>query len=273
MTEGEFGGAGWSEDTALGGRLRPFSRDGCVYWSEDGERAEVFVGSTLIGMFERGDPRARNLILIGLCQGRRVRVGRLARAFDITDETLRKARRLYEREGLAGLVGGKSRGREPKLNGATVRAVHRGVAQGVSVREVQEKLRARKEPVSISVGTLSNERARWKAALLPHTDEAAATMDEAPPSEPPEEAQFALPERGASETVAPDLAETSPAAAADAPAATAVAAEATDEDKGAAIPIEQTCAATDASGDASPTYRIDARAATAAADDAACAYK
>src|ERR1700685_3396309 len=112
MTEGEFGGAGWSEDTALGGRLRAFSRGGCVYWSEGGERAEGFVGSTLIGTFERRDPRARNLILIGLCQGRRVRVGRLARAFDISAETLRKARRLFEKEGLVGLVGDRSRGRE-----------------------------------------------------------------------------------------------------------------------------------------------------------------
>jgi hypothetical protein len=256
MTEGEFGGAGWSEDTAVGVRVRPFSRDGCVYWSEDGERAEVFVGSTLIGMFERRDPRARNLILIGLCQGRRVRVGRLAQAFDITAETLRKARRLYEREGLAGLVGDKSRGREPKLSGATVRAVHRWFAQGVSVRGVQEKLRTRKVPVSVSVGTLSNERARWKAALLTRKDEAAATVDEAPPSEPPEEAQFALSERVAPEPMVSDLAETSPSPAADAPAA-----DTSDEDKGAAIPIDETCASTDEV----PPPMVEAAAATATA--------
>lgn len=262
MTEGEFGGAGWSEDAMLGVRVRPFSRDGCVYWSEDGERAEVFVGSTLIGMFERRDPRARNLILIGLCQGRGVRVGRLARAFDITAETLRKARRLYEREGLAGLVGDKSRGREPKLSGATVRAVHRWFAQGVSVRGVQEKLRTRKVPVSVSVGTLSNERARWKAALLTRNDEAVVTVDEAPPSEPPEEAQFALPERVAPEPVLPGIAETSPSSTVDAPAA-----DTSDEDKGAAVPNDETCAATDVSGEAPPPPVADA--ATAIAADAA----
>jgi hypothetical protein len=221
------------------------------------------VGSMLIGMFERRDPRARNLILIGLCQGRRVRVGRLARAFDITAETLRKARRLYEREGLAGLVGGKSRGRGPKLNGVTVRAVHRWFAQGVSVRKVQEKLRAHKVPVS--VGTLSNERARWKAALLTRNDEVAATVDEASPSEPPEQAQFAQPERGAPETVAHDLAETSPAFVADTPAATAVAAEAADENNRVAILIEQTCAVIDASGEASPPFVVDAAAAAVTA--------
>ncbi len=198
-----------------------------------------------------------------------MRFGRLARAFDITDETLRKARRLYEKDGLAGLVGGKSRGREPKLNDATVRAVHRWFAQGVSVREVQEKLRARKVPVSVSVGTLSNERARWKAALHTHADKAAATVDEAPPSEPPGEAQIALPERGAREAVAPDLAETSPASVADAPAATAVAADEAEENKGAAIPIEQTCAATDASGEAAPPSVVDAPAATSVAADVA----
>jgi hypothetical protein len=264
MTDGEFGGAGWSEDAAPGGRLRPFSRDGCVYWSEDRERAEVFVGSTLIGMFERRDPRARNVILIGLCQDPRVRVGRLALAFDITGETLRKARRLYKREGLVGLAGGKSRGREPKLSGATVRAVHRWFAQGVSVRGVQEKLRTRKVPVLVSVGTLSNERARWKAALLTRNDEAAATVDEAPPSEPPEEAQLALPERVASEPVASDLAEASPSSAADARAA-----DTSDEDKDAAIPIDENCAATDVFGEAPPPPVVEAAAATAAAADAA----
>jgi len=242
MTQCELGGAGWSEDMAVGGRVQPFSHHGCVYWSKDRERAEVFVGSTLIGMFARRDPQARNLILIGLCQGRRMHLGRLARAFDITGETLRKVRRLYEREGLAGLVGGKSRGREPKLNDATVHAVHRWFARGVSVREVQKKLRARKVPVSASVGTLSNERTRWKAALA-HNDEA-ATVDEAPPSEPPEEAQLALPERVAPEPVLPNLGETSPSSAADAPAA-----DMSDEDKGA-VPIDETCAATDVSGEA-----------------------
>ena len=258
MTEGEFGGVGWGEDAAVGGRLRAFSRDGCVHWSEDGERAEVFVGSTLIGLFERRDPRARNLILIGLCQGRRVRVGRLALAFDITGETLRMARRLYEREGLAGLVGGRSRGREPKLKGATMRAVHRWFAQGVSVREVQQKLRARKVPVSVSIGTLSNARVSWKAALLTRDDEGASTVDEDPPSEPPEEAQFALLEWVAPEPALPDLAETSSTSTAEAsaadtsaedvsgeapppPVADAVAATgpaAADEDKGAGVLIE-----------------------------------
>jgi transposase-like protein len=198
VTQGELGGAGWSEDGAFGGRLRPFSRDGYVLWSEDGGRAEVFVGSTLIGMFERQDPRARNLILIGLCQGRRVRVGRLARAFGITDETLRKVRRLYEKEGLAGLVGGKSRGRALKLSGAPLQAVHRWFGQGLSVRQVQQKLKERRVPVSVSVGTLGNERARWKTAQRTRTDDGAEVEQEAPPSEPPEgrsqgDAQCALP--------------------------------------------------------------------------------
>lgn len=202
MAQDDFNGAGWSED-AFEGRLRPFSRDGYVLWSEDGEQAEVFVGSTLIGMFERQDPRARNVILIGLCQGQRVRVGRVARAFRITGEMLRKVRRLYEKKGLEGLVGGKSRGREPKLAGVTLRAVHGWFAQGLSLHQVQRKLKARREPVSVSVGTLSNARARWKAAQGPRPEDGAATEQEAPKapsSEPPvdpspSDAQLALPVR------------------------------------------------------------------------------
>jgi hypothetical protein len=252
VTQGDFGGAGWSEDAAFEGRLRPFSPHGYVYWSADRERAQVFVGRTLIGTFERRDPRARNVILIGLCQGQRMRVGRLAHAFDITAETLRKARRLYEKEGLEGLVGGKSPGREPKLKGATVLAVHRWFAQGVTIRQVQAKLKARKVPILVSVGALSNERARWKAALNTRTEQTASTVDEAPPSEPPEglshgQAQLELP-IATEETVRPELVaicaatevsgEEPSSPVTDILAATVPAADAADEDKGAAIPIE-----------------------------------
>ncbi len=243
MTQGELGGAGWSEDGAFGGRLRPFSRDGYVLWSEDDVRAEVFVGSTLIGMFERQDPRARNLILIGLCQGRRVRVGRLARAFGITDETLRKVRRLYEKEGLAGLLGGKSRGRALKLSGAPLQAAHRWFAQGLSIRQVQQKLKERRVPVSVSVGTLSNERARWKTAQRTRTDDGAVAEQEAPPSEPPEgrsqsDAQCALPvqlDRAPTTAATAVPGEALAASVADAPTAPS-SAGAADEDKGLAPP-------------------------------------
>jgi hypothetical protein len=259
VVQGEFGGGGGSDEAAFGVRLRQFSRDGYVFWSKDGGRAEVFVGSTLIGVFERRDPRARDLILIGLCQGRRVRLGRLAEAFDISGETLRKARRLYEREGLAGLVGGKPRGRAPKLEGAAVRAVHRWFAQGVSVREVQEKLRARKVPVSVSVGTLSNERARWKAAQLTRDDAGAATVEEAPPSEPPEGTQFALPGRVAPELALPELAEVSPTSAVD-----AAGPDPADEER-AQGGIEETCTATDVSGEAPQALGAEAAPSTAPA--------
>jgi hypothetical protein len=214
-------------------------------WSEDGGRAEVFVGSTLIGMFERQDPRARNLILIGLCQGRRVRVGRLARAFGITDETLRKVRRLYEKEGLAGLVGGKSRGRALKLSGAPLQAVHRWFGQGLSVRQVQQKLKERRVPVSVSVGTLGNERARWKTAQRTRTDDGAEVEQEAPPSEPPEgrsqgDAQCALPvqlDRAPTTASAAVPGEALAAFVADAPTAPS-SAGAADEGKGLAPPTE-----------------------------------
>jgi hypothetical protein len=84
--------------------------------------------------------------------------------------------------------------------------------------------------VVVSVGTLGNERARWKAALPTRNDGTVAAVDEAPPSEPPEELQFSLPERVAPESGLPDLAGTSPSSAADAPAA-----DASDEDTSAAV--------------------------------------
>jgi Helix-turn-helix domain len=282
VTQGELGGAGWSEDAAFGGRLRPFSRDGYVLWSEDGARAEVFVGSTLIGMFERQEPRARNLILIGLCQGRRVRVGRLARAFGITDETLRKVRRRYDKEGLAGLVGGKSRGRAPKLSGASLQAVHRWFTQGLTVREVQQKLKGHRPPVSVSVGTLSNERARWKRAQRTRSDDGAVAPREAPPSEPPEgrsqgDAQRALPmqlDRAPTSAATAVSDEALPALVADAPAAPSSSAPPPEpsgcrsavEPAGALLePLDRAPTTAAAAGEAAPVFVADAPAAVAPA--------
>ena len=225
MTQDELGGMGLGE-----GRLRAFSARGYVLWSEDGKRAEVSIGGMLIGVFDRSDPRARNVILIGLCQGKRVHFGRLAKAFDISVQTLRMARRLYEKEGLAGLVGGNVRGhgRAPKLQGAAVRAVHRWFTQGVSVVEVQAKLKARRVPVVVSVGLLSNERARWKAGRLTRTEET-STLDEAPDSEPPS---------GASQGDAACGPLDAPPSVDEDPATADLVVAAADEDEGAAITIE-----------------------------------
>jgi hypothetical protein len=82
--------------------LRWFSGHGCVMWKEDS--AEVFVGGSLIGRFTRGEYGVRNAILIGLAQDPQVHYGRLAKAFDITSETLRLIRRLFETEGLEAVL-------------------------------------------------------------------------------------------------------------------------------------------------------------------------
>jgi hypothetical protein len=144
------------------GRMRWFSTAACVSWSEDGERAEVFVGGTLIGMFSRKDRAARNALLMGLTADAKVHYGRLAAAFDITDETLRQMRRQCREEGLQAVVQRRGPGgSEKKLQGRDLRLAERGFARGDSLATVRATL-ARRD-LTISLGTLSVERTRWRA--------------------------------------------------------------------------------------------------------------
>ena len=55
-----------------------------------GATSEVFVGGTLIGSFEADEPLARNPILVQLSEDPRCHLGRLAEAFDISTERLRR---------------------------------------------------------------------------------------------------------------------------------------------------------------------------------------
>ena len=55
-----------------------------------GVTSQVFVGGTLIGSFEADEPLACNPILVQLSEDPRCHLGRLAGAFDISTERLRR---------------------------------------------------------------------------------------------------------------------------------------------------------------------------------------
>lgn len=100
---------------------RRFSSDGVVV--VDGTVANVFIGGTLIGTFdEDGDDRGpRNILAVTLAKSGQIHLGRLAEAFGITDEYLRRLRRKEEASGFGAVMGtrqGKTFKVSPELRAA-----------------------------------------------------------------------------------------------------------------------------------------------------------
>lgn len=85
--------------------LRRFSSDGAVVVR--GTTASVFIGGTLIGVFETDDDHRgqRNVLAVTLAKSEQFHLGRLASAFGMTDEHLRRLRRSEETAGLSALLG------------------------------------------------------------------------------------------------------------------------------------------------------------------------
>jgi len=86
------------------GEIRRFSADGTVV--VQGMVASVYVGGTLIGLYnENDDDRGpRNVLLVTLAKTKEFRSGRLAAAFGMTSEHLRRLRRVEEVGGLGAVI-------------------------------------------------------------------------------------------------------------------------------------------------------------------------
>ncbi len=87
--------------------FRRFSSDGVVV--VDGTTANVFIGGTLIGTFdEKADDRGpRNILAVTLAKSGQLHLGRLAEAFGIGEEYLRRLRRKEESSGLGAVLGSR----------------------------------------------------------------------------------------------------------------------------------------------------------------------
>src|SRR2546423_1564748 len=101
--------------------MRRFSSDGAIV--VDGTIANVFIGGTLIGTFdELADDRGpRNILAVTLAKSGQIHLGRLAEAFGITDEYLRRLRRKEEATGFGAVIGvrqGKNAKVTPELRDA-----------------------------------------------------------------------------------------------------------------------------------------------------------
>jgi len=84
--------------------LRRFSSDGVVIVRDT--IASVYIGGTLIGAFDVDDRDLgpRNVLAVTLAKSEQFHLGRLATAFGITDEQLRRLRRKVESSGLAAVI-------------------------------------------------------------------------------------------------------------------------------------------------------------------------
>ena len=84
--------------------LRRFSVDGTVIVR--GDQSSVFLGGFLLGEFGKQDHDRgrRNILVVTLAKSQVVHLGRLAVAFGITEEYLRRLRRMEEANGLGALL-------------------------------------------------------------------------------------------------------------------------------------------------------------------------
>jgi hypothetical protein len=139
---------------------RWFSSRGCVV--HRGDERDVFVGGTLIGTYRVGDDGPRNAILIGLLSDKTVRVGKLAAAFELVPETLRRLRKVREEEGLGAVVARKHGGSESKITPKLRRRLEAMFDAGLGATAVQRALRGR-----LSLRTVTYARAAWRAKTAP----------------------------------------------------------------------------------------------------------
>jgi hypothetical protein len=185
------------------GRILWFSADGCVQWSGDGASAEAFVSGTLIGRFTLRERGARNVLLLGLSDDPSMHLGHLARAFRVSDESLRLMRLQREQEGLAAVVARAPGGKKQKVQGDALRAVERLFGRGATLCEVQAALA--KGKMKAAIGTLSALRTKWRARQASAAQTATVVEEQvaSSPTEEPTPAMADAPEeaKGSKQTV------------------------------------------------------------------------
>lgn len=101
-----------------------------------GDQLLVHVGDTLLGQFGRDDVVERDRLLTTLAQGARIHLGRVAAAFGISAEMLRRIRRTHRHAGIAALVARSPRGGRPRLGAKQRTAMERRFDSGESINDV-----------------------------------------------------------------------------------------------------------------------------------------
>src|SRR5258708_2514417 len=80
-----------------------FARGACIVVNGENARS-VFVGSALLGVFKPGERPVRYALAVLLSETEGVHLRKLCEAFEISNETLRRLRAIYKKEGIQGVV-------------------------------------------------------------------------------------------------------------------------------------------------------------------------
>ena len=117
---------------------RYFSATGCVF--ADGEQRSVFLGGSLVGSFTTDDKATRNALLVKLSEDPKGRLGKLAAAFEIGEEQLRRLRKKVESGGIGEVVKVKHGGRKRVVTPALRRKLFKLFEEGASINVAHAKI-------------------------------------------------------------------------------------------------------------------------------------
>ncbi len=155
--------------------VRWFSSQGCVVYQGDERR--VYMGGGLVSTFSAAESGLRNVVVVQLSRDDKVHLGRLAEAFDVTEETLRLLRRLCEKQGMEALWKRHRGGREPKVTPRLRAKLDAMFEQGLGAREAQGRLRGKQK---LGLRTVQRELSDWRSSKGEAASEAnaAASSDD-----------------------------------------------------------------------------------------------
>lgn len=119
-----------------------FSDNGCVI--REGSERLVFISGTLVSRYEADEVVLRNVMLVGLAENGG-HIGKLARAFDVSEQTVRELRRKFRAGGVEALVPQPKRPprAKPRLNGRERRNVEQFFERGKRPADVVGQVEAK----------------------------------------------------------------------------------------------------------------------------------
>ena len=157
-----------------GVRTRWFSSNGSV--EMHGDLSVIYVGGTLIGSFGPEERLARNVAMLGLAENPGIKKEKLAPAFGISSEHLRRMRRKKEQDGLESVSCRGRGGSEKKLSANQRKRLHGLFAEGTKVAEAHRRLGER---CGVSYKTVWREHKAWAKDRTAIEDETAVVEIEA----------------------------------------------------------------------------------------------
>ena len=131
-----------------------FSSRGCVI--ARGDVVEVFVGGTLVGSFDDTRLLERNVLLVQLSEDPKCHLGKLAEAFGVSSEWVRRLRRRYDKGGLDALRP-REGGAEPALSERDRARLDRLFEAGLTATTAHARFKR------VSVSTIGRAHRTWRA--------------------------------------------------------------------------------------------------------------